>query len=472
MQSQDEIKKQAEIPQADLSKEFVAGGSLFSTGGTRTLPQANDDVLRELGGDVYDCMARDPDVSSCLMLLVNMVLADGVQISNAVGEKDPRHKKGIEVNDFCVFSTGKLKKFRNTLEAMLKNALIFGNKVAEQTYELAPDQNKKRRLILKYLKPKPRKTTAFVVDEFMNVLGLAYVKAGVAGGLSISLDGLKILPREKFAVLTLRSEDGDPRGSSSIRSAFNAYNLKTLTYPEYLRFLIQYALASLIAKLPEKAKDEPLRDATGQVTLNPNGSPKLVSASDALAARLNQFRNGTYLIVPHDTEIDPLEVKGEGKAFLSAFTLFGQEITRAILFQTLATREGQHGTRAESQQKMTVLDMLVWWLKGQVAEMIREDILKPLVRYNFGDEAAEELTPVVSLGDSERRDWAIDAAAAVDLGPMVTDSQWTHITRMLSLPDPEKGEVLPMRTRVAKPTPQSATDEPETEKQDKQKRAA
>src|SRR5687768_15325419 len=109
MQSQEEITKQAEIPRADLSKEFVAGGSLFSTGGTRTLPQANDDVLRELGADVYDCMARDPDVSSCLMLLVNMVLADGVQINVGVTEKDPKFKQANDVAEFCRFAVGKLK---------------------------------------------------------------------------------------------------------------------------------------------------------------------------------------------------------------------------------------------------------------------------------------------------------------------------------------------------------------------------
>jgi hypothetical protein len=449
------------IPRGDLTKEFVAGGSLFSTGGTRTLPQANDDISRELGGNVYECMLRDPDVAACVMLLVNSVLADGVQINAAVGEKDERFGTATEAAELCRLSIGKLKTFRSTMETMLRDALGFGNKVAEQTYEMASVANK-RRLMLKYLKPKPRRTTAFVVDEFMNVLGLAYVKGGVAGfggfaGLSLSLDGLNILPREKFAVLSLRSEDGDPRGTSSLRPAFNAYNLKSLTYPEYLRFLIQYALPSLIATTGPDARDEAMRDESGNVVIDPlTGDPVMVSPTSALAFNLERFRNGTYLIVPDGTTIKPLEVAGEGEAFLKAFTLYGQEITRAILYQTLATREGVHGTRAESQQKMTVLDMLVWWLKQRVAEMIQEDILKPLVRYNIGESVAEELTPVVSLGDSERRSWSEDASAVRELADVVTDSQWTSLTRQVGIPDPEPGEVLPVRTRAVKAAPVDA----------------
>lgn len=443
----------------DLAKEFVAGGSIFSNGGTRTLPQANDDISRELGGNVYECMLRDPDVAACVMLLVNSVLADGIQINSAVGEKDERFDLANEVTDLCRLSLGKLQSFRSTLENMLKDALGFGNKVAEQTYVLT-SVGEKRRLVLKYLKPKPRRTTAFVVDEFMNVLGLTYVKGGVAGGLNLSLDGVRLLPREKFAVLTLRSEDGDPRGSSSLRPAFNAYNLKTLTYPEYLRFLIQYALASLVATTGPNAQDEAQRDESGSVVMDPlTGHPVMISPTAALAANLERFRNGTYLIVPHGTTITPLEVPGEGDAFLKAFTLFGEEITRAILYQTLATREGEHGTRAESQQKMTVLDMLVWWLKGRVAEMIHEDILKPKVRYNFGDTIADELTPVVSLGDSERRDWANDAGAVRKLADVVTDSQWRSLTRQVGIPDPEPGEVLPVRTRAVN------TDQPSDQQQ-------
>jgi hypothetical protein len=56
-----------------------------------------------------------------------------------------------------------------------------------------------------------------------------------------------------------------------------------------------------------------------------------------------------------------------------------------------------------------------------------------------GDEALR-FAPAVSLGDTERRDWATDATAAVALSPEITDSQWNSVTEQLGLPAALPGE--------------------------------
>jgi phage gp29-like protein len=68
------------------------------------------------------------------------------------------------------------------------------------------------------------------------------------------------------------------------------------------------------------------------------------------------------------------------------------------------------------------IDLIVFWLRDTAAEMVRYDIFKPLVRYNFGEDAADELLPKTSYGDTEARDWAVDAAAAAKLAANLTES--------------------------------------------------
>jgi hypothetical protein len=88
---------------------------------------------------------------------------------------------------------------------------------------------------------------------------------------------------------------------------------------------------------------------------------------------------------------------------------------------------------------MQVLDLMVWWLKGKIAQMIGRDLVKQIIVYNYGSEALQ-FAPIVTLGDTERRDWATDATAAASLSPVITESQWLAITNQLGLPAPRPGE--------------------------------
>ncbi len=464
-------RKKPARPSADMRKEYVAGGSIYSANTSRTLPQTFDDVARQYGPDTYECMLRDPDVSAGVWFLINSTLADGIQLGPAVNAKDKQFGKAVDIAELCERSLCNLQRpFRQVLEDMLEGALAFGHKVAEKNYQMATAGKDRYKLVFSSIKVKPRRSVQFVVDEFMNVLGFAshriVNRQDAAAAAAVNGIG-PILPREKFAVLTLRSRDEDPRGTSSLLPAVNSWNLKQLTLPEYFKFLCQYALASLIAVLPAGADDEEEFDDQGEPLFEDDGvTPKTISATDVLGNQLERFRGGTYLIVKHGTVIQPIEVPGEGEAFREALKLFGNEITRGILLQTQATRESEHGTKAEGVQKMSVLEMLVWWLKGVVADMIRRDILRPLVRYNFGDAAAEELLPTVSLGDSERHDWAVDASAAAKLAPYLTDSQWDALTTSIGIAPPEEGEERPRRISVARRS--DASDDEEGNDQGKQ----
>ena len=133
-----------------------------------------------------------------------------------------------------------------------------------------------------------------------------------------------------------------------------------------------------------------------------------------LSALLN-FKNGSAVAFPTGAKVEPINMSGDGQAFLSALNQFNGEISKGILCQTLATDEGLHDSRAASEVHQDVLDLVVNHVRQTLADMIRRDILVPLVRYNWGDSVAKRLTPKVHLSQSQQHNWAKDAAAVASL---------------------------------------------------------
>lgn len=424
-------------------REYVAGGRSSSTI-PQALSNAADDVQREIGPEIYERMLRDPDVSAAIEVLKRGILADGVQILPAVNKKAPEFAQAKEISDFCGRAIEGLQRpIVETLEMML-DAMAFGHKVAEVVYHVPVDGPDAYRMTLQAIKVKPRSSTAFVVDPYFNVLGFIYAAPGrstAVGGSSLT-DLSSVLPREKFLVLTVRPKDEDPRGQSMLRPAYNAWNLKQQTWPEYLRYLLQMAFPGLVGICSENASKEHRRNADGTLLTDGDGNAVEITPTEAMLDALLQFRNGTALGLPHGSDVKPIEVDSEGQPFINAFELFGAQITMAILLQALATRDAKHQTKASTGEQTNILDLLIWALKGAVARSLQADILRNLVRYNFGEDAARTLTPQAFLGDSARKDWSRDASAAATLinTSALVPSQVEALLTQLGLPEPEDGE--------------------------------
>ena len=331
-------------------------------------------------------------------------------------------------------------------------------------------------LQLARIKPKPREHVAFVVDPYLNVIGIIGVTPGdaqvVAGG-PVSPDDERVLPRIKFAVLTFRPEDGDPRGSSVLRPAYEPWWRKRQVTQEYLAYLSQFAGPSLWATTAEDAQSGPVTDSYGLPVTDTDPDPippeeappiELPSPQAGLKDALVDFRNATVLVAPHGTEIHTIEMQGDGEPFLLGLTQCDQQITKAILTQTLATEEGQHQARAAASVHQDVLDTLVKQGKRAVVRMLQADILKPWVALNYGSQAADELVPVPSLGTTEQRDMApmMTAVAALERAGYLDKAQRPAIDAKLGLPVREllPYDQPPLPLAPASPAPAPAAPSP------------
>jgi hypothetical protein len=433
--------------------ELVAAlNGVWSKDQARALPLPFDDLTTDFGNDVYEQMLLDPQVSAAVVVLKTSILEDGLMLSPAVEDQEaPNYERAVEVRDIARRMFDRLDTpLDDVLWAML-DGLWAGNKVAELVSELQTVDGKQL-LQLTAIKPKPRQAVAFVVDAYMNVLGLIGARPGQAGPTSpaapiLAPDSSQIIPRDKFAIFTHRPVDGDPRGTSVLRSAYTPWWRKRQLEPEYLKYLAQFASPAVWAAPPEGVEDsldqDPLGnlvDGAGAPLEDPDAEgadlPEPISPADELLALLLDWQNSAVLVVPPGTSVNVVETRGDGQAFLSAFDHSNAEIVKAVLAQQLATEEGRHQARSAAQVHQDVLDTLVRQAKRALLRMVYSDILVPWVARNWGDEAAESLVPVPSLGTTEQQDLAplMTAVAALMRAAYFHSSQLPALDALLGLP--------------------------------------
>lgn len=408
---------------AKLGQELVIGNNNFLFRGlSLEMTWAWDDLVRDFGIDIYNKMMLDAQVSSCIALFKASIIEDGLMISAAVTDKEKDgYKLAQEIADKCNQMFDYMYSNIDDVLWDLMDSLVYGSKVAELVFELEDGM-----LNLKYIKPKPINTVAYVVDEYYNILGLSGVtqKNGFVQPITVTTDPGDILPREKYLIFSFRMQDNNPRGKSLLRPAYDAWWRKRQTIPEYMKYLAQFAGPSIVASLSRDIEDVP--SDTGDPTSN----------EQALLTTLLAFRNASVVVVPPETQVDFVKSEGDGQAFRSAITDCNMEITKAILNQELATEQSKFQARAAAQVHQGILDTVIRQAKRSFAWAFTRDVIRPWVSYNWGPKAARTLCPKVTLGTTEQSALSglMTAISALERAGYIAPEQRPEIDKMLGLP--------------------------------------
>lgn len=445
----------------DFTKEYVSGGTntfVWRGRGRQPLPHPFDDLSRRQGIEVYEKMMTDYQVASTVRLYKTAILEDGMEFSPAVTDPaEEGFELAQEIHREWIDNVEYMQTDLNDVLFNMLNAAAYGNKVAEQVYEL-----RNNRLALKALKVKPREAVAFVVDEYLNVLGLLADTNG-SGIVPWVGDETNIIPREKFAVLTFQPEDGDPRGTSLLRPAYEPWWRKRQIMPEYLKFLAQFAGPSIYAIAPEGA-EVPRTDEDEEEDATPAQTPE-----ERLVETIINFRNGTAMALPYGTEVNLIQSEGDGLAFLNSVSGCDLAITKAILVQQLATEESQFMARAAAQVHQDVLATLIRQGKFAVVRMMIQDVVRPWVAYNWGPQAIK-LCPKASLGEVEAEDMVslMNAVANLMGKGFFVEEQLPWIDRQLGFPTRRSGAKRVMPVVAQQPQQKSNSSKPNNDESDEE----
>ena len=459
---------------ANPTEEYVAG-ALFniSSAFAEALPPYTDDISREFGPDIYDRMMTDPQVAGEVNSLILSALANGVTLTSARPDGDPEKPLADEVQAFCQANLDGMATPLSQVLWDMAHAVGTGHSVAEIVWKKAQHRAGKgqpatKRLMLDRLKVKERWAVAFVVDNRRNVVGLLGNLAGRAGvflgppSLVSIEDTYNLLPLSKFAILTFRPKNADPRGTSLLRAAYNPWWLKQQTLAEWHKYSIRFAGMSIVGTTAPDAPDEELTGPDGLPLLDASGETSTVSPEQAMLSQVALVQNGAAIVVPHGAEVDLLTPPpGSGSPFQPAVEYYDKQISKAILSQALATNEGEHsslGTGGEGQGK-DIFDLVAEGLEAAMSGMVR-NILATTVEFNYGPDACD-LVPNVTLSKVEEADFSAmaTAVAALETSGYLDDSQKDELDAKIGLPKraadwlKKKADALKAATAALKAAP-------------------
>lgn len=446
----------------DTQREYASGGIETRWRHDTVLNRAFDDVYAKWGVRVYDEMRNNPTVAACFESVRKGAVRGQLQISACMSEdlssapekpeteskpgeakveveKTPeqkQHEADVEeaelARDLCRWLVDRMDRTMESLALEIAEGAIYGCIMPEVVWEYA-DHDGEELLTIAAIKPKPRESWDYVVDPYMNVLGL-YVEAVDEDGVPIQA----LLPISKFAPFVWMPRNCDPRGTSMFRPAYDPWLSQNKTRPQRFQFNQRFSQPRMIVKaaLGAATPSDPIEGTvqTGQVK----------SRVEVLAELLEAFEVGTWMIIGIDEEFEYLEPTSKGDNFDASMQSDSREICLALLCNTRSILEAQHGSKADSQTSQDVSDIVTAALSAALCQWVMDQVFYPFLLANKGPEFADKYTPVASFGSSEVQDWAkmAQAAATLKSSGFLTQSQQRFVSvEILGLPAPSFDEL-------------------------------
>ena len=411
----------------------------------RALPSSIDDAESEFGEDIYDRMANDAIMGGAEAFLKVLVLSVDIHVVPCIDEPRPHHPRQDHLEfqraqmaaEFCKACLDRLavtdRPIRKILWDML-DALRKGHRLAEIDAEVAHEGMLKGKLVPKSIRPKPRRNYAFVLDEYNAFRGVIAVVPGVSIALRNGIvSDLSEIPNaiapNKLMVLTFGGKDGDPRGQSWFRRAYDPWYRKQIVKPESVKTAVQFGGGMITAIAPEDIN---------QVNVQDPVTGKSVHIQSAIQSILQQLSNGGTATFPGGTKLEVHRPDSNGSYFEDFFDRCDREMVTTFLLSGRAMLEARHGSKADSSASQDIVDDLVQFIRHEICELLTLRLFRPFIAMNFGEDFAHRYTPKATMLKMSRPDFAANATAvaALKTAGYLDPSQLADIDReILGLPE-------------------------------------
>lgn len=376
-------------------------------------------------GDVYrqaelfeEMEAKDPHLFSVLQTRKNAVV--GLDYDILPYSDEPRDK---EVAEFVAAAVDGIAGFEDALRDLL-DAIGKGYSVLEIMWSVRDGKALVDRLVWVHQK---RFTWVNSVDMRL------VTEANPLG---------EDLPPYKFVVHHYQARSGHPSGQGVLRVCAWMYLFKNYCLKDWVAFAEVFGMPLRLGKYDPGASQEDREQLKQAVT---------------------QLGTDAAGIIPRSTEIEFVEAKGQQGAdvYERLAAWCDAQMSKAVLGQTLTTEVGSRGSYAASQTHAEVRQDLLEADAKSLAETLRRDLIRPLVLFNYGPEAAARL-PWVKFHYEPPEDLkqAAETYATLvkDIGLPVAAE---HLYDKFGVPQPEPGQALvsppgpapaaPMKDAVAVP---------------------
>ena len=362
----------------------------------------NSDDLYQKAGDysIYEEMLEDDQVSVALQLKKDLIIGSGFDI---VGQEEGQDDIVDDLNqalfnDVC-------PSFQELLEEII-SAYEFGFSITEKIFKTRDDGT----LTLNTLKTRHPNTWLIDTDVRGNIEEIR--QQGVENDVVID-------PRSVIHYVNNRKFQ-NAFGRSDLRSCYQAYFTKRHIIRYYSIFLEKSASPTPIARF-----DKSVPDATVTKIFN----------------IIKKFQARTAMTIPKDVEIEFLESKSNGEAFIRGINMFNMFIGRALTIPDLIGLQGSDtsgGSQALSREQMKIFAMHIKRRRHILEGVINQHIIKPIVLFNHGDVLNPPVFQFKPFNDEDSFEYAkifLEAVKGRVYEP--SDEEINHFRSLIKFPEGE-----------------------------------
>jgi phage gp29-like protein len=366
-----EDKKDKAVLAAEVISPFAAKLGAF----TEYMPNP-DELLQDIGQtlEIYEKMKLDARISSLLDIRKADVLNYPYYL--VPGDDTPQAQ---EISDFA----GKTIKALNLYQEMKEflSALDLGFSLSEVIWSL--QDGKWRPVALKN-----RKAERFMFQP---------------DGTPVLLNQGQKTPLDepyKYIVHTHNSGAENPYGNAVLKQCYWPWIFKKAGWRFWLTAAEKFGVPTVLALFETDDED------------------KARERAKMLAEMLSGIQSDAAVALANVKEVTTLEVKGDLSSFKTLIEACDVQISYAITGQSLASGEGQYGTRAQAEVHEGQLDSLTGGDAKQLAYTLNKTLIAWIVELNYGPDAPK---PILEFDTDDYASWEI-VKDAIDRGVPISQS--------------------------------------------------
>jgi len=369
-------------------------------------PYNPDDLYRKRGDyRIYEEMCQDDQIAICLDVKKDLILGAGYEfVAQEEGQEE------IIESLEAAFTEKIETPFIEACEEIL-TAQEFGFSISEKTFDIEVQ------LYIKSVKTRNPNTWLIYQDDAGNVE--KYVQRQVGGD--------KEIPREALVHLVNRRRFQNPYGRSDLRVAYNAWFAKRQVIRFYAIYMESAAKPIPIARYDKNAP---------------------ATAIAKIFAALKNFQTKTALTIPKEIEVEFLEAKTTGDAYIKALNFFNMCIGRALFIPDLMGFQGSEtggGSYALGKDQIGIGAMHITRRRTQLENLVQDHFVKPIVLFNFGEVKNIPQFRFKSIDDAKMIELAkswLEAVKSKVWKP--SDEEVNHFRKLVKFPEGEVDREAPV----------------------------
>lgn len=317
-----------------------------------------DDLVRSkaAGLRIYQDMLREPYIKAALMQKKANLLSVPWEIQPASNDA-----RDVEIAAFVKWNlrTNIKGSFNRDLYEAL-DALDNGFSVSEKVFGICEKGPYKGKIVYETIKSKDPYYFDFALDDFGNIKHDGLICSETADGKS----DVK-LPVDKFFIFSYAMRYENPYGNSDLRAVYRAYWIKDTAWKLRSIYMERFAGNHLKGTYPrndEKAKEK-------------------------LLEIFRTWQQETGIALPEGVDIEVIKLAASSDSeYARAISDLNKEMLIGVLGETLTVDEGQKtGARSMGEIHQDVAELFVFFLDIILTADVNEQIVQPLVDYNFAD---------------------------------------------------------------------------------------